>query len=1601
MLSIKRKLVTSVISGCLFFTATEICFAQSNSFQLRNGDFEAPFVPSPGASATGTEPPYWHSFGSLTGPQASLARSGAQISQSTDTRNGIGYSCRINARSIIIAIANGNMTTGRINAGSMTASNAANHNFTDPNDSSFNEPWTSTPDSIRFWAKYTPNSATQWARMSAFIHDDYKFTDPIDGDTNSANYVVANAMLEWQRGDQSWIQYTIPFDYASYAHLGKSPKYIIITFTTNRVAGSGSGSDALYIDDIEMIYSACLADLKVNGVTIPGFEKELLTYGGPKLTGTPGSFAFPYQPEDISWTTEVNDVVSVVVQNVDGPGGDADGGYTSILITAEDSVTTKEYRIYYYAGLSDDNNISAWNYTMDGVNSISVPGFTSSTLNYSISFTDPEEVRIPQIREEDVVLSDPKAEIYRINQPTGVNSVGSVIVRSENYNLKTYTLTFSKVVSSNSKLATIKVGGVDIEDFDTDTLIYNYEITNCVTAIPAITWTTSSPWANVTYTPATTTSRTATILVRAENGDTTTYTVNLELKNNNAALTGYRVNTTNRNVFNDSTFIDTYAASFTSLPSLSVQASQQSCGASTVAVSTPFVWYPDTNYITVTAQDTITKQTYGSIIKNTNCYLATGNNNGLRFNYNGLVNQNSGINISTTNNNNTNTITTSVITLPAGPDVPAELVVYGLAAAANAAPPTVTIIQPKSRTDTAIVTLLAHDSVTSKTYRIPFRPTISTDATLSGITSDGQPLVGFVPATEHYTIIMPSNATVVPEIAATPNFQWLADSNIVITQATSLLDTAFITVTAENGTTIRTYSVDFELVEPEKDAYLMTLLYDNTVVPGFNPTIYDYTVDIPYSTATAPVLSALPTSATARVFFDQPTTLPYTGTALVLSEDMTVTKYYTVNFNLVKNTDSTLADIKVNGVSLEDFDPQKFSYTVELPYTELNAPIVSAMPTHPFAQVDITQIDTIMGTVTIVITSEDEENTATYTIAITRELSPVIDIETITYQYNSQTYTHNPVLNQTAIKIMLPMETEGNSSISSMVLSDNRAEYSIDEQPDAANNFTATIRVTAEDETEETYYIAFERIKSGNILLTGISYNGNPIPNFDPNTTSYSVILPFNNSQNPTVAATLDWKYTDMQIDQPSTPFGRATILVTSEDGQNSITYTILFQRKGNPALVALAYNLGGTSIPVPNFSASTLVYNIVLPIATTDIPVLEYVPEDNTCSVDTIQQTAPNGTSQLKFTTWNQDSSLTYTVNFTVELSQEALLADLLVDGVTIADFPNRLNYAMEVDYQYGISTLPVVTAIATQPDARVEITQIAAYPETAIITVYAGNTAITRTYTIAFSMEPGNNTYLSDLQIDEEPLWEFNKNVFFYEVKLPYGTIQLPEIDAIAEDSRSEVAITQALQIGDTAKIEIVALNGDIALYQVFFVLRKNDNAYAKNIFVNGEPLANFAYNNRNYAYKLPFDYSGIPFVAVELEDPNATYTIIPPPVITDTSGQMQIIVTAEDGESQFSYRINFSKDSVRTSIVSYDNEIDIYVYPNPSTDKIHFVISGSHQSNRLDLYTIEGKLIGNYILQEGTNTIPIEGLPKGMYFYKIFSDKAILGIGKFVKN
>lgn len=82
------------------------------------------------------------------------------------------------------------------------------------------------------------------------------------------------------------------------------------------------------------------------------------------------------------------------------------------------------------------------------------------------------------------------------------------------------------------------------------------------------------------------------------------------------------------------------------------------------------------------------------------------------------------------------------------------------------------------------------------------------DTSLSDLTQDGATIAGFTESKTTYDIFLAGGTTVVPTIAATPNNP---SATAVITAATSIPGTTTIIITAEDGTTTNTVSINFSI----------------------------------------------------------------------------------------------------------------------------------------------------------------------------------------------------------------------------------------------------------------------------------------------------------------------------------------------------------------------------------------------------------------------------------------------------------------------------------------------------------------------------------------------------------------------------------------------------------------------------------------------------------------------------------------------------------------------------------------------------------------------------------------------------------------------
>lgn len=213
-----------------------------------------------GSNSNTNEPVHWHSSKSASGTYSGFLSK--QIEPSTVVRPGSSgtKSVRMWPVSVLGVTANGNLTNGRMNAGSMSATGIHNYNYTQRSDERFNTPITTIPDSLTVWVCFRCANPHQEAEAHAAIHGDADFKFVSDGTIEPTEKLVATASQYFTctstvGGSYNWQRLSIPFVRDGACN---DPRYILFTITTNRLPGEGGTSDDMYVDDVLLVYNPSL-----------------------------------------------------------------------------------------------------------------------------------------------------------------------------------------------------------------------------------------------------------------------------------------------------------------------------------------------------------------------------------------------------------------------------------------------------------------------------------------------------------------------------------------------------------------------------------------------------------------------------------------------------------------------------------------------------------------------------------------------------------------------------------------------------------------------------------------------------------------------------------------------------------------------------------------------------------------------------------------------------------------------------------------------------------------------------------------------------------------------------------------------------------------------------------------------------------------------------------------------------------------------------------------------------------------------------------------------------------------------------------------------
>jgi len=450
---------------------------------------------------------------------------------------------------------------------------------------------------------------------------------------------------------------------------------------------------------------------------------------------------------------------------------------------------------------------------------------------------------------------------------------------------------------------------------------------------------------------------------------------------------------------------------------------------------------------------------------------------------------------------------------------------------------------------------------------------ISNEATLKELTaSSGVLNPAFSPATTSYIDTLPVGTTVVPTITALVNE---THAKKVITPAGSIVGSTNVVVTAEDGTTTKTYSIAFA-VKKSSDAFLKSISAGSGVFkPVFKKGTFAYTVTLPSGTTVVPTVTAVADTSVASTLITQPVSTTGTATIVVTSEDGKNANTYTLTFKVAAADDATLSQLSTNiGTMTPDFDAATSSYAVTIPYSTKSVKVTYAA-TDAMANV-VEKTNGIISD-TLVVTAADGITKQTYTITYTKAIANT------DATLKSLSVNGTPVLNfkpgTNGYSVVLPVGTIVLPTVTA-VADTSVASVTINQA--ASTQGMSTILVTAEDGSTKIYTITFSVALSSDATLKSITLSkGTLSPSFSAKTYSYSVVLPLGTAASvvPTVTATADTSVATVKIFNTQTLPGNTTILVIVQDGSIIIdTVKFSITKSSNAALKSITLSEGTIS---------------------------------------------------------------------------------------------------------------------------------------------------------------------------------------------------------------------------------------------------------------------------------------------------------------------------------------------------------------------------------------------------------------------------------------
>ena len=458
--------------------------------------------------------------------------------------------------------------------------------------------------------------------------------------------------------------------------------------------------------------------------------------------------------------------------------------------------------------------------------------------------------------------------------------------------------------------------------------------------------------------------------------------------------------------------------------------------------------------------------------------------------------------------------------------------------------------------------------------------------------------------------------------------------------------------------------------------------------------------------------------------------------------------------------------------------------------------------------------------------------------------------------------------------------------------------------------------VTAEDgTTRKTYKATVRRPRSENNLLAGIYLDDELIADFDPMTNNYTVTLPtpaVKTVQPQMPSITYEAGQAGQKIElTPGQLNGEDTqIEVESETGSKNI-YSVKVEAAKSACVDLTGITVNGEM--VDQFESGRHYYSVSL--ATNTIKV-DYLSDDRFQTVSVNAETIRED-HQYRYTlnvqAENGDEANYEVMIYVENLSNDAQLANITLNGKNFEDFERLLNEDLRFDpgQNYYEINLPSGTTVWPEVSAQLKMAgqsvEISHHNDSIVLDVKAVDNTPNR-YVLRFLVPKSKNANLSMIFLDGEPLASFLPEDYVYQITLPEGVHELPEVAAQKGDAGQEIDEVIMDLEKNQATINVRAEDRSYSrTYVTVFQFTQSDADTLRMIYEDGKEMVAFQPQTNYYQLSLPVGTTAFPDLS--WEEGNEWQAIKMDTVDATTNNLVrQIIVTSESRRTR-TYTVSYT--------------------------------------------------------------------------------------------